>query len=461
MKEKDLTPTATEKLADYVARLNYEDLPEDVVGLAKSCLLDILGCAISGGVDEMTARAAKGAVKCHSGGDATAWAICQRASAPGAAMANAICAETSDFTYALGGTAILPAVLAVAEKEGIGGREVIVAIVAGHEVMWRIHKAVNQFSLQQRGFYPQGVCASFGPAAAVAKLLGLDAKATASAIGLAAGAGIGIRAYAAEGLRTKQFYLGTASASGVTIGYLAQAGMPSARLSLEAKGSGFFTTYAGTDYDVGGTSYKLGEEFLLRRTAFKLYPACRYVHTSIDAARRLASLVKPQEVERIEVRVPLMAAQVAGDRPVRSTYDAQFSIPWTVAVTLIDGTGLNGDQVSATRIQDRQVLALAQKVRVEADPELDRMLHGDLPPVVISCRMRILCRDGTEHSALVEYARGSAENPPTKEELHGKFEHLVEGLVSSAQAKKIEALVEDLEHLGDISSLIATASTRT
>lgn len=453
--------TAAENLGAYVAALRYEDLPADVIDLAKRCLLDILGCALAGGTEEVTARFATGVANCHLGGETTAWAISRRVSVPGAAMVNAICAEASDFTYALGGTSIIPAVLAVAEKEKLDGRQALVAIAAGHEVMWRIHKAVNQFALQQSGFYPQGVCAAFGPSAAVAKVLGLDAQATASAIGLAAGAGIGIRAYSAEGLRTKQFYLGTAAATGVTIGYLAQAGMPSARFSLEGEKTGFFRVYAGTHYDVEGASYKLGEEFLMRRTAFKLYPACRYVHTSIDAARKLATSINAQEVERVDVQVPSIAAQVAGDRPVRSVYDSQFSIPWAVAVTLIDSNGLFAEQVSAGRIRDRQVLALAKKVEVQADPSLDKHVGSlDLPPVVISCRMRIICKDGSVHSASVDYARGSAENPPTQGELSEKFKRLVGGVLDPGHAREIESLVGGLENLRDIAPLIVAAAAR-
>ncbi|MDH4265911.1 MAG: MmgE/PrpD family protein, partial [Deltaproteobacteria bacterium] len=171
--------TLTGKLANFIAHLNYQSLPGEVLQKAKHCLMDTLGAALAGSKMPEALIAKKLAEKLNPRKESTLFTGKGKVGVLEAAMANGIMSHVLELDdgnrYAQGhpGVAVIPAVLALAEKEKIKGKEVLPAIVAGYEVFGRVGAGGNP-SHFNRGFHTTGTCGTFAAAAAAGRLLRLN-----------------------------------------------------------------------------------------------------------------------------------------------------------------------------------------------------------------------------------------------------------------------------------------------
>ena len=222
----------TRQLAKYAAALRYEDLPGPVVQRAKDAIADTIAAIAFGAdlpwsriiVDYARRRGAGGKSRIFAPGGA-------RLQAPMAAFANGALAhafEMDNLTWPNtgvhpGATMCMPA-LAVAQERGIGGRELIAALVAGAEVMIRIGRATKHNN-EGRGFHAPGTTGPFGGAVAVGRLLKFDAETMTNALGIAGSLSCGLLEFARSGTgaMVKRLHLGRAAESGVLAASLAEA----------------------------------------------------------------------------------------------------------------------------------------------------------------------------------------------------------------------------------------------
>ena len=241
----DLTRT----LARRAASLSWDDLPTPVREVARQCVLDYLGCAIAGAGDRLVHVLVDEIAE--AGGTAQAGIVGDRLRVPAAAAAlvNGAAGHALDFddvNIAMPGhptVAILPGLLALGESEGRSGREVLTAFVAGYETACRIGTALLP-GHYQIGFHATGTIGCFGAAAACARLLGLDAEATAVALGIAGTQAAGLKSQ--FGTMCKPFHAGKAAQNGLLAARLAARGFSSRPDILECV-QGFAMTH-GADF---------------------------------------------------------------------------------------------------------------------------------------------------------------------------------------------------------------------
>jgi 2-methylcitrate dehydratase PrpD len=442
----------TGKLAAFIVRLQYKALPDEVVSKAKLCLMDTLGTALAGS-STPEARIAKGlAVKLNPKKDATLITGKGKVGVLEAAMANGIMAHALELDdgnrYAQGhpGVPVIPAVLALGEKEGLKGKDLIPAIVAGYEVFGRVGAAGNP-SHFNRGFHTTGTCGTFAAAAAAGRLLKLNETKMVSALGIAGSQAAGLFAFMADGAMTKVLHAGKAAQNGILSAFLARDGFTGPATVLEDK-RGFYKAFADS-FDPSWITRGLGERYEIMNTYVKYHAACRHTHSGIDAVLdiRRQQPLDLDAVEKVDIYTYSIAAKLVNGKEVPTPLAAKMSMPFSAAAALVQGrAGLA--EFKPRALQDPAVLKLMQKTEIHSDEELDRMV-----PDHRGARAEVLLRDGRKLTSTVIDSIGEPENPGTAEAVYEKFRLLAGTVLKADKVEKLIEIISKLEKLDDLAGL--------
>jgi 2-methylcitrate dehydratase PrpD len=448
-------PAAVE-LATWGAGLTVEDIPAAVVARAKLHLLDALGTGlVARARDELpgvrtTAR--------ELGGPAEATVIGggKRLGAGPAALANGALIHALDFddthevTLVHSSAVVAPSALAVGEANDAGGADLLAAAIAGYEISARVGLAAPG-RLHARGFHPTSVCGVFAAAAVAAKLRGLGPDGIANALGIAGSQASGLMEYLADGSQTKPLHAGWAAFSGIVAAALAANGGSGPASVLEGR-FGLLASHVG-EFDPEALTAELGSRWETTRIAIKPYPVCHAAHTALDAVAELAP--DPDSVESItalvagEVAVGLVLEPAAAKVRPRTSYDAQFSLPYCIGALLTRGE-LGLDAFTAEAIADRSALALGAKVTYEVVPfEGGNDLSGGV-------RVRAA---GEEREATVLRPRGGPAAPLTPAEVEAKFRANAVPALGEDGAGRVIEIVGDLERrrVADLAAALGDA----
>jgi 2-methylcitrate dehydratase PrpD len=445
----ELRPAAA-RLADFVSTLAYADVPNEVFDAAKLHFLDALGCGLAAHGLSVADHAGRAMAELGGVPEASAIGHPGRLPAPAAAFVNGALGHALDFddthpdAICHVSVVVFPAALAAAEAVDATGAELVTALVAGNEVVARIGAAAAP-AYMQTGFHPTSVCGVFGAAAAAAKLTGLDAQATAAALGIAGSMASGLFEYLADGSTTKALHAGWAAHAGLFAARLAAHGATGPASVLEGR-FGLLRSYFGLDEsDLDARLADLGTSWETPRIAFKPYPACHFVHACLDAAAEATAerVLLPEEIESVIVSIPApgvpLVLEPREDKVApRTEYDAKFSLQFSIAAMLVNGrVGL--DTFAAPMISDPRVLELARRVEYEAK---DYESFGTAFPGGV----RIVTRTGDKLAAELPYQRGGLQNPMSAGEVRRKFEENATLALPEAAAGTLADVVLALEH---------------
>lgn len=383
MKDDHKLAAPTRELARWIASLRYEDLPQRTREVVRISLLDTLGAAIYGHSTPW-AQMLLAWTRRGQGSEARVWGE-SRATlrTSDAALVNATAAhafELDDYHNAKlhPGAAVIPAAMAVAEKNDARGSDLVVAIAAGYETMIRTSLALNPTAARLRGWHLTGVCGPFGAAAASAVLLKLPPEQTAWALGLAGTQGAGLWAFNADGTMSKRLHAGKAAHSGVLAAELAQLGFTGPTQIYEVEDGGVLRAFSDAS-DSTELTRGLGSVYHLEQTSLKPYSCCGSTHSYIDAALALRrTLGSPWDIAR-KVRVgtsKVVDVQCGFDYAPSSALNAQMSLRYAVAAALLDGQVLPA-QFTAAKMADPALVGLARSIELVPDPELDKLYPKD------------------------------------------------------------------------------------
>ena len=449
--------TVAQALALQIAEIARLPLLSEVSARARVLLLDFLGVALGGVHAESTVALRRGLELLGTSGDATTVGVRARFAPPHAALANGAAAHAleMDDTHQGGsihlGAAVFPAALAAAELVGASGETVLRAAVAGYEVAARLAMALKPQAHYARGFHPTGTCGAFGAAAAAGVVLGLDAAALAHALGVAGSQAAGSMEFLADGAWTKRLHPGWAACAGLHAAAVARAGFRGPASIFEGR---FGTLHAYSDDSEVDLLTTAGERELMR-TSIKPHACCRYLQGPIDAALMLRERIAVSEIEQIEFDMlaagfPIVCEPIAAKRAPRSDVDAQFSLPFAIAIALLRGAASPGE-VTATVATDPVVVDLMARVHGVRDAALDAHYPRAWPAWV-----RIVLRDGRVEEEQVLHPRGDPENFPTRQELEGKFLTLGSRTLAAAQLERVVAAVDAFPTTRHTGELLAT-----
>jgi 2-methylcitrate dehydratase PrpD len=295
-------------------------------------------------------------------------------------------------------------------------------------------------------------CGSFGAAATVGRILGLDRDGLTNALGVVYSQTAGNAQGLLEGRLVKRMQPGFAAQAGVTSAFLARAGITGSHRFLQGQ-YGFYALYERGEYDPGPVLEGLGEDYAIMDLSLKPYPCCRMAHAAIDAALRLRGVIGDAfgDIEGIEVTASRMVTEMVGKPFVIGAdpqVDAQFSIPYTVSAALLRGDVFLQD-FEREEIMDGKVKALAGRVRVTVDPALPAK-------DIVHCRMAVQMKDGQVHETEIHAPLGNPANPLDMARCKEKF---VKCLAHSRlgfddeRAAGLLSTIENLEEVRDVGRL--------
>lgn len=432
-------------LGKFVAQGKYEDLPTAVVELAKTRIVDLLSAGLAGyqlGLYRPLFEILGGK------GEATVWGAGVKYPLRDAALLNSFMAHStymedgSRYTGGHPSSTVIPAVIALGETKKSNGKEIILSVVLGYDILLRVGKAIYP-STTVRGFQSTAVVGALGSAAACASLLRLDPEKAKNALAIASNLGVGLK----EALKTpdsQPLQVGRSSEGGVLSALFAEKGVSGSDAILE---KGFLKAFADRPNE-GEILSDLGKKYLIEETYVKVHGGCRGNHAPTDV---ILSLVREHkivsdQIREIRVKVDSVTMITEIHHPVNGI-QAQFSIPFSIAVAILDGNA-SLYQFTDGKVNDPRIRELMGRVSVELDKDLDkdyphkRGSHGE-----------IVLKDGRRLVSSIDIARGEPESPLTFQEIEEKFILLTRDVLGK-RAEEVCGLVMGMERLDDIGQLI-------
>jgi 2-methylcitrate dehydratase PrpD len=445
------------RLVDFAATVDYAALPTDVQRVARGLTLDVLGAIAQASSPRYSAGRILVELARQEGGNSVASIAgggfktsCAQAALVNGTLAYYCDVEPHHPGAIMHGLAIVvPAALAVAERERASGRELMSAVVAGLDVACRVANAIDPTALYRRGMHPSCLAGSFGACAAAARLLRLDEARFRHALGLCGTQASGLLAWETDQTEhSRPFNPGIAARNGTTAALLAALGFGGPPDVFDGR---FNIFGAFSEQQADGTwgrpdelTRALGEEFLVTGFAVKLYSCCAFLHPGLDALLSILGRrpVGPAEVERIDLRFPTNGTKLIDANELKS-HCAQYVIP----IALKEGR-VTIDDILQDRREDPEIDSLSRRVRVVADDELDRTFPERYATVV-----EVTTGSGELLRERVDYARGCPQNPVTYEEIVAKFDGLAGPALGAARTARVKSLIADVESLPDASAL--------
>lgn len=416
-------PSLTEELGRWLVDWRRQGLPPDsVLATAQGYVRDWLGSALAGGVTEPGQKLLDYARQQPAGVGRVIGAPLAVAAETAALINGGLShiVEMDDLdrgSVVHPGAAVIPAALAVAQREQASGRDFLAAVVAGYEVAIRIGEAVGKQHYYY--FHNTATCGVFGAAAAAGWILGLDVEQFVWALGNAGTQAAGLWQFNAEGDMSKHLHAGRAAAGGVLAADLAARGFTGARHILEGE-RGFF---AATAPDANPEKVVAGLEnsppqFKIAGVSIKPYASCRHTHPAIDAALALRPRLHGRSPTHIQLDAYQAALDLCDNPDPQTSYAAKFSLHYCVASALVRGhVGL--EDFSLEAIQETAVRQLLPLFTTSVDPGFEAAY-----PVQWPVRLCVTLDDDAVLETAVTHPKGDPENPLTQQELEAKFRQL-------------------------------------
>ena len=447
----------TGRLARYMVEARDRQLPASAARDAKQRILDTIGAMVSGAVLPPGVLAIRyvGA----QGGTAEASILTTdiRTSAVNAALANGMFAhadETDDFepvTKAHPGSAVVPAALAMAEREGRSGADLIRAVALGYDLCCRFLMTLGPDHVRATHRSAEGTSATFGAVGAAASLARLDEKGMRFALSYAAQQVSGLWSWTRDEDHVEKAFdfAGMGARNGVTSATMVQAGFTGVHDVLDGEHNMILalSTEGKPEEMVAG----LGKRFYVSETAIKVFSVGYPIQAPLDAllALRREHGLRPDNVTRIVVRLPEDGARIVDNSAM-----PDVNLQHLIAVALIDGTVSFEMSHSRERMNDSAVKAVRSRVQLVADRSLMD------PAAPRSGLVEVTLQDGRTMSHFTKHAPGTKENPLDAAALNDKVRDLVAPVLGARQADAVIDRVNALDDARDVRELIALLTRR-
>ncbi|MDX1661359.1 MAG: MmgE/PrpD family protein [Gemmatimonadota bacterium] len=437
--------TAVRGLAAFATRASFEAIPEDALEQLKIRVLDAIGCAI-GAVEGDPVRRVRRHVEALGGEGRSTLLGGGRTAPDRAALYDAFLVRYLDYndSYLAPGETCHPsdnlgAVLAAAEDAGASGRDLLAALGVAYQVQCRLS---DEAPVRAEGF-DHVVQLAYGAAAGVARALGLEEAAAANGIAIAGTAQNALRVTRTGTLsHWKGLAAPWAAAKACEAVYLAREGITGPPRVFEGN-KGFEDSIAG-DFEIDWEAEGLDR---VRRTIVKRYNAEIHSQSTLEGALELGDEhgIDPGAVDRVEIDTFDVAYHIIGGgeegekKTIRTKEEADHSLPYMVAVALLDGT-VTPAQYAPERIESDDVQSLLRRVEVEPDEDLSGRFPDEMP-----VRVRIVLEDGTEHEIEKRDYEGFHTRPMRWGTIAEKFDRLVRDRIDGGLRDEIVDAVRTLE----------------
>jgi 2-methylcitrate dehydratase PrpD len=444
---------------EFAAGVRYEDLPDAAREAAKKSILDTLGVCLAASGMEPAAKAVIDIVAESGGpGACTLLGYPGKGSAVMAAFQNGGLAHCLDYDDQTpwgqhAASSVVPAVMAVAERQGgVSGQDLIAAVAAGQDIFARLRCNVGW----KKDWNLSTVLGVFAGAAAAGRAMGLPPAKVTNAIGIASLGSAGImEMVAGRGSDLRGLYAGFSAKGAVLAAMMAERGVTGIDKMFEGT-YGFFNSYFGGRYDRAALLKDLGSDFLGAGTLYKRWPCVGTSHSHMKAVIDIVTEkdLSVDGIAEIHLHVgdyhDLMCQPLAERAAPATLADAKFSLPFLVAIAAVR-RGMSVTDFSVAGLRDPQVLETAAKMRLVSDPALDWKL--ELPPG----RVEVVAQDGRRWLKVGTGVPGNADNPMGWNDVCAKFAECASVAavpIAPANVARAQDLAQRLETLTDGTELI-------
>jgi 2-methylcitrate dehydratase PrpD len=454
-------PTGT--LADWIAGVRDDDIPEAVRRRAAHLLLDGIGCGLVGAQLPWSRTAAEALLSVEEPSSHCLIGWDRRVSSHAAVVLNSTFIqgfELDDYhpdAPLHSASLVLPALLATGEDLGdVTGRRLLTAAIVGCEVGPRAGLALHGRQMLSRGWHSGAVFGPHAAAAAAGHLRGLRADQQEDALGLAGTQSGGLMAAQFEAM-SKRMHHGFAARAGYHAALFAAHGYTGIKRVFEREYGGWLAMFGeGHDPDPTQIADELGARWETERIAFKPYAAMGGLQAAIEGT--LAAVHEGLDVSTIE-RIDISVGHAVyhhgwwpPERPL-TAIGAQMNIGFVVAAALVDGQ-LLAQQYAAERLDDDAIWRLIDRVHVHLDEDFD----APDGPGGFTTDLSFTAADGSRWHRRVLTPPGGRGRPLSNESLRDKFFALTEGIVSTPRQKRIAGLVLGLDDDGPLGELLEALS---
>ena len=463
-----VTPDLAVDIARFATNLDASRLSPVVVAAVKANILDTLACAIAGssakGIGELSdlVREWAGAPQ------ATMLVLGGRFPAHHVAWVNGSMAhardydDTHDAAVLHAGVSTVPAALAAAQLHGkVSGADLIAAVAAGLEVTCRLGMA-TKIGVIESGYMYTSLLGYFGATVAAGRAMSLTPEQMVNAIGIVYSSAAGNHQVTRDAALTKRMQPGFAAQAAVAAVQVAKRGIRGVQKTFEGI-DGFFRVYLHNNCNGADVRAGLGERFELLNLSYKPYPCCRYNHSAVDATLQARARMQraASDIKSIRVGVTAQCYEAVCTpeevrRSPRTIVEAQFSIPYTVAASWIDGRlGLSHFTDESLRRAD--ILDLATRVQPYVDADIEREWSRNISPA----KVNIQFTDGQTLETRVDYPKGHPKSPMSLADIEAKVDDCARFAAKplpADTARRLTAAIKGLDSLADISDLVGILS---
>lgn len=456
----------TKAIANFVVQSSFNEVPQEVVRIAKNAMIDCIGVTIPGSREDASLILQKYVQELGGMPKASLIGTSIKTTGPLAALANGVAGHVLDLddinSLLIGhpGVVLVPTVLAAGELVQARAEGILLGYILGFEVMVKLASLINP-QHYEHGWHATSTFGALGAAAAAAKIFGLNQEQIQRALGLATSLAGGVRRN--FGTMTKSFHAGNAARAGLESALLCRMNF-TAHPEILDKSMGFLDVFGKV---TGNARTALAEslgnpyELISSGIDFKRYPCCGGVLAAVDAAIsiRKKPVFSLDKIESIECGQNALGPQILIYPAPKTPLEAKFSLEYGVCRALIDGR-LGLEQFTEEKINDPKLRELLKKTRSFVHPELQnvRLSEEDRTqrfPAIITIKFK----DGTEFTERVDNAKGRWDNPLNQEEIFEKY-HLYASIhLDQDRVERSLKLLDRLEDLKDISELMIQLTT--
>jgi 2-methylcitrate dehydratase PrpD len=453
--------SVTAEIARFAINTKAEDIPERLYDCAKRSQLDTIGVTIGGVADDRAANILGEYVKDIVGTDnlengATVIGQGFKTTLPYAAQINGAAADVIGFSDVALETcnhpspSICPPLWALGEKHGYSGKDILTAHIIGLEIAEKIGRALLP-KFHQKGWEPRGVTNTFGAAAACARLLGLDVKTTANALGICGAEASGMRAV--KGTMSKAYINGMSARNGIESALLASRGYTGPTNVFEAKDGVMQTFGEGADGHKIWQALANPWEYDEPGITYKRFPVCTCTHPAIEATLKLRADydLRPDDIESIQCSTtPGVMDWLPFTRPMHK-FQAKYSMQFTVSLAMFEGD-VALSSVTDEKVQNEAIRAFMKKVSLDV---LEEYAKAGYTPAhaPYGCRVEMKLKDGR----IVAHQQDNptwADNPPDWDGLAHKFTSCATLVLPEDKTAEAIELCNKLETLETITPLM-------
>ena len=449
---KIIKSSVAEIFSDWARSVQFKDIPQSVKNKLNIIVMDSIGLMISA-KNEPYIKSLVEAL--NEKGDCSLIGHNTKVSPFNASIINGTAVHGEDFDDTFEGTPVhvgavmVPAMLAAAQAKNLSGNEFLKGLAIGSELICRL-ALVAPTAVHRQGFHPTAIFGAFGASIGISSALGSSSNQMVSSLGIVGSMASGIIEYLAEGTSTKRLHPGWAAGCGWQSANIGKSGFVGPRTVFEGT-HGVFNTFAKTTIkpEFSYLTNELGSRWECQKLAIKPYACGTMAQPFIDCSIKLKPEISNiNEIDRIVARVGegtvhRLWEPLAEKQNPSSPYGAKFSVPYCIAVGLIDGqAGLK--QFTEKRLQDPSLLNLASKVSYEINPddEYPKNYTGDIT---------IFNKNGTSISANQNCLRGGKLSPLKEEEVYKKFEENLK--FSNVKSDEIKKLSDKINTIFNIKNL--------